>query len=368
MSRLVWDKAGEHFYETGVDRGVLYPTMNGAYTKGVVWNGLTSVSENPSGADSSAQYADNIKYLNLIAAEEFGATINAFTYPDEFAQCDGSAEPVRGVRIGQQTRKPFGFTYRTLVGNDLESTDYGYQIHIVYGCTASPSSRDYNTVNDSPEAIEFSWEVTTTPVEVTGYKPTATLVIESQKVSLAALTALEDILYGNAASEARLPMPDEVFKIINDNSAISLTVTSPEGETTVLGKEVSELQENVTLKAEDGSMTGTLKYAVDYTQFSDNTYEQAGNFLALKVVSSDSAAEVTVELLGGTNPTCKQDTADKSLWVMRATSIASQSIRISAINGRDSKTEIYSLSGLKVLDSTSLASYAAKAGNPVAVG
>lgn len=356
MPRLVWDKAGEHFYETGVDRGVLYPTMNGAYTTGVVWNGLTSVSENPSGADSSAQYADNIKYLNLIAAEEFGATINAFTYPDEFAQCDGSAEPVRGVRIGQQTRKPFGFTYRTLVGNDLESTEYGYQIHIVYGCTASPSSRDYNTVNDSPEAIEFSWEVTTTPVEVTGYKPTATLVIESQKVSLAALNALEDILYGTTGKDARLPMPDEVFKVINDNSAITLTVTAPEGETTVLGKDVTDLQENVFLSSDNGTMTGTLKYAINYKLFSDNTYEQFGNFLVIKVVSSDTNANVTVELLGGTNPTCKRDTTDPTLWVMRVTNVTSQSIRISAINGRDSKTEIYSLSGLKVLDSTSIQS------------
>lgn len=352
MSKLVWDKAGEHFYETGVDRGVLYPTVSGAYSTGVVWNGLTSVSESPSGADSSAQYADNIKYLNLIAAEEFGATIEAFTYPDEFAVCDGSAEPVRGVRIGQQTRRPFGFSYRTLVGNDLESTEYGYQIHIVYGATASPSSRDYNTVNDSPEAITFSWEVTTTPVEVTGYKPTATLVIESQKVSLKALQALEDILYGTTDTEARLPMPDEVFKIINDNSAISLTVEAPTGTTTVLGQQASNLQTNVEI--EGTSLKGTIKYVSNFTEFSENSYEQSGNYLALKVTSNAPAAKVTVELLGGSSPICKS--AGDNLYVMRITNASSQSVRISAIDGRDSKTDIYALSGLTIQDAAAMAS------------
>lgn len=364
MSKLVWDKAGEHFYETGVDRGVLYPTVSGAYSKGVVWNGLTSVSENPSGADTSAQYADNIKYLNLVAAEEFGATIEAFTYPDEFAVCDGSAEPVRGVRIGQQTRRPFGFSYRTLMGNDLEGTEYGYQIHIVYGATASPSSRDYNTVNDSPEAITFSWEVTTTPVEVTGYKPTATLVIESTKVSLAALTALEDILYGTASTEARLPMPDEVFKIINDNSAITLTITSP-SEATVFEKNVSDIQENVVFDTEDGKITGKLKYVKDFTDFSENSYEQVGNFLVLNVASSDMAADVTVELLGGTSPICKKATDNN--WVARITNPASQSIRVTAIDGRDSKTVIFGLTGLEVEDSTTAIS-GYKANRPVSVG
>lgn len=360
MSRIVWDRAGEHFYETGVDRGVLYPTVSGAYSKGVVWNGLTSVSENPSGADTSAQYADNIKYLNLVAAEEFGATIEAFTYPDEFAVCDGSAEPVRGVRIGQQTRRPFGFTYRTLVGNDLEGTEYGYQIHIVYGATASPSSRDYNTVNDSPEAITFSWEVTTTPVEVTGYKPTATLVIDSNKVSLAALNALEDILYGSAETEPRLPMPDEVFAIINDNSAITLTVTSPSGE--VFDKSVEDLQERITV--EDGKITGVLKYVADFTGFSDKSYEQVGNFLALDVQTNVGSADITVELLGGTAPVCKKD--KKGVWVMRVTNPKSQSVRISAIEGRDSKTDIYSLSELEVKDATSI--IAASANNPMPLG
>lgn len=360
MPKLVWDKAGEHFYETGVDRGVLYPTVSGAYTKGVVWNGLTSVSENPSGADSSAQYADNIKYLNLIAAEEFGATIEAFTYPDEFAVCDGSAEPVRGVRIGQQTRKPFGFSYRTLVGNDLESTEYGYQIHIVYGATASPSSRDYNTVNDSPEAITFSWEVTTTPVEVTGYKPTATLVIESQKVSLAALSALEDILYGTAESDARLPMPDEVFEIINNNSAITLTVTSPSGE--VFSKSVEDLQTSI--EVSDNKITGTLNYVSDFTGFSDKSYEQVGNFLALDVKTNVGSADVTVELLGGTSPICKKD--ESGAWVMRVTNVKSQSIRISAIDGRDSKTQIYALSDLQVKDATSMITM--KSSKPISLG
>lgn len=351
MPKLVWDKAGEHFYETGVDRGVLYPTVGGAYSKGVVWNGLTSVSENPSGADTSAQYADNIKYLNLVAAEEFGATIEAFTYPDEFAMCDGSAEPVRGVRIGQQTRRPFGFCYRTLMGNDLEGTEYGYQIHIVYGATASPSSRDYNTVNDSPEAITFSWEVTTTPVEVTGYKPTATLVIESTKVSLAALQALEDILYGTDSEDARLPMPDEVFEVINDNSAIKLMISSPTGGgTDLFGKSAGDLQESV--EVADGKITGKLKWVKNYTEFSDKDYEQQGNYLALNVLTNAGNPTITVELLGGTAPLCKD--AGSHNYVMRVTNPKSQSVRISAIEGRDSKTEIYSLNDLEILDSTSL--------------
>lgn len=351
MPRLVWDKAGEHFYETGVDRGVLFPTVSGAYGKGVVWNGLTSVSENPSGADSSAQYADNIKYLNLVAAEEFGATIEAFTYPDEFAVCDGSAEPVRGVRIGQQTRRPFGFTYRTLVGNDLEGTEYGYQIHIVYGATASPSSRDYNTVNDSPEAITFSWEVTTTPVEVTGYKPTATLVIDSNKVSLAALNALEDILYGTESTDARLPMPDEVIKIINENSAIKLIINAPSGSSNDLfGKSAATLQSSI--QVNNGKITGKLNWVTDYTEFSDKSYEQVGNFLALNVMTNGGNPDITVELLGGTSPICKD--AGNHNWVMRVTNPRSQSVRISAVEGRDSKTEIYSLAELEVSDASTM--------------
>lgn len=219
MARLVWDKTGERFYETGVDRGVLYPIQEGgAYTKGVAWNGLVTVTESPSGAEANPIYADNIKYLNLISAEEFGATIEAYTYPDEFAECDGSAALTPGVMIGQQNRKTFGLCYRTILGNDVDNNDHGYKLHLIYGCQASPSEKGYSSVNDSPEAITFSWEVTTTPVNVEGFKPTACITIDSTKCDAGKLKALEDILYGTDAGaegtppavEPRLPLPDEI--------------------------------------------------------------------------------------------------------------------------------------------------------------
>lgn len=219
MPRLEWDKIGEHIYETGVDHGVLYPIQaDNTYSKGVAWNGLTGVTQSPSGADETKIFADNIKYLSLRAAEDFGATITAYTYPDEWAACDGSAEVATGVVIGQQTRKTFGFSYRTLVGNDTNGTDYGYKIHLIYGATASPSERAYNTVNESPEAIEFSWEMSTVAVDVPGFKPAAHLEVDSTKADAAALKALEDILYGTENAEARLPLPREVMEIFESNS------------------------------------------------------------------------------------------------------------------------------------------------------
>lgn len=223
MSRIVWDKTGERFYETGTDRGVLYPALDTVvdqtkpYGAGVPWNGLTAVNENPSGAEPTALWADNIKYLNLMSAETFGCSIEAYTYPEEFEECDGSRSVATGVTIGQQPRKMFGFCYRTLVGNDQKSNDFGYKLHLVYGCLASPSAKNYQTVNDSPEAITFSWEVSTTPVEVAGFKPTATLVIDSTKTDSAKLTALEDILYGSdgtGSADPRLPLPAEVIQKI----------------------------------------------------------------------------------------------------------------------------------------------------------
>lgn len=211
MAKLVWDKAGEHFYETGVDHGVLYVQEGGAYPQGVAWNGLTSVSESPSGAEANAVYADNIKYLSLMSAEEFGATIEAYTYPEEFEQCDGSASLVEGVTIGQQARKTFGLCYRTKIGNDVDLDEHGYKIHIIYGATASPSEKGYQTISDSPEAITFSWEVSTVPVNVTGMKPTASLVIDSTKADLTKLQQLEKILYGGDDGDGpRLPLPDEI--------------------------------------------------------------------------------------------------------------------------------------------------------------
>jgi hypothetical protein len=217
MSKLVWDKSGEHLYETGVDHGVLYPEVDGAYPLGIAWNGLTTVTESPSGAEANAMYADNIKYLNILSAEEFGATIEAYTYPDEFCACDGSASPTKGVYVGQQSRQHFGISYRTVLGNDTKSNDYGYKLHLIYNCLAAPSEKAYASVNDSPEAISFSWEVSTTPVQITGYKPTATIIIDSTKVDQTKLAALETILYGvdqigeTAAVDPRLPLPDEVL-------------------------------------------------------------------------------------------------------------------------------------------------------------
>lgn len=215
MSKLVWDNAGERLYETGVSKGVLYIPTSGVYSKGVAWNGLTAVTESPSGAEATPLYADDIKYLNLMSNEEFGCTIEAYTYPDEFAECDGSASLVDGVYIGQQARKTFGFCYRTVIGNDTESNDHGYKLHLVYGCLAAPSEKSYATINDSPEAITFSWEVSTTPVNVTGHKPTACITIDSTKADPTKLATLEAKLYGSESTEAMLPLPDEIAQIFN---------------------------------------------------------------------------------------------------------------------------------------------------------
>lgn len=221
MSKLVWDNTGDRLYETGVKQGVLYPvSSNGTYPKGVAWNGLTAVTESPSGAEATALYADDMKYLNLYSAEEFGATVEAYTYPEEFGECDGSAEIANGVRIGQQTRKAFGMCYRTTIGNDTEGDAHGYKLHIIYGAMASPSEKAYATINDSPEAITFSWELTTTPVNVTGKKPTASLTIDSTKADPTKLAALEAILYGSdsgSGTDARLPLPDEIAELMKVN-------------------------------------------------------------------------------------------------------------------------------------------------------
>lgn len=222
MSKIVWDKTGERLYETGVKNGVLYvQNSDGSYPKGVAWNGLTAVTESPSGAEATALYADDIKYLNLMSNEEFGATIEAYMYPKEFKVCDGSAEIAKGVTIGQQARKTFGLAYRTVLGNDVDGNDHGYKLHLIYGATASPSEKGYSTINDSPEAITFSWELNTTPVSVTGFKPTASLVIDSTEVDAEKLAELETILYGKDPTsdgsgdgvDPRLPLPDEVAAI-----------------------------------------------------------------------------------------------------------------------------------------------------------
>lgn len=213
--KLVWDQTNERLYETGVKMGVVYPqATGGTYPMGVAWNGLTTVTESPSGAEATALYADDIKYLNLMSAEEFAATIEAYTYPDEFAECDGSAELAKGVAIGQQKRKAFGLCYRTVLGNDVDGNDYGYKLHIIYGAMAAPSEKAYATINDSPEAITFSWELSTTPVSVDGFKPTASITIDSTKADSTKLEALEKILYGSEEAEARLPLPNEIATLM----------------------------------------------------------------------------------------------------------------------------------------------------------
>lgn len=219
MAKLVWDETGKRLYETGVSQGVLYPQSGGTYPNGVAWNGLTAVTESPSGAEATPLYADNIKYLNLFSAEEFGATIEAYTYPDEFMACDGSAQIAKGAYIGQQNRKQFGMCYKTLLGNDVDANDHGYKLHIIYGAMASPSEKAYATVNDSPEAITFSWEITTTPVNVTGYEPTASIVIDSTKCDPTKLADLEEILYGSAEEEPRLPLPNEIVTVLGAANA-----------------------------------------------------------------------------------------------------------------------------------------------------
>lgn len=216
--KLKWDEVGDRLYETGVKMGVLYVQENGAYPKGVAWNGLTAVTESPSGAEATPLYADDTKYLNLMSTEEFGATVEAYTYPDEFMVCDGSAALADGIYIGQQPRKAFGMCYRTVLGNDVDNNNYGYKLHLIYGALAAPSEKAYATINDSPEAITFSWELTTTPVNVSGHKPTASLVIDSTKVDAEKLALLEAALYGSESEEARLPLPDEILQIVGVNA------------------------------------------------------------------------------------------------------------------------------------------------------
>jgi hypothetical protein len=256
MTQIVWDNVGERLYETGVDRGVLYVPNNGIYDTGYGWNGLTTVTEKPTGAEATAQYADNIKYLNLISAEDFEGTIEAFTYPTQFNQFDGVASPQVGVNVGQQTRKTFGLSYRTKLGNDVLAGDYGYKLHLVYGCTAAPSEKAYATVNDSPEAMGFSWDFSTVPVPVSGLKPTAIITIDSTKVSPANLTALENILYGVSANP-RLPLPDEVIALFA-GALTTITPTTPTA--TTAGVITIPVQTGTTYRRDDTNavVTGTV--------------------------------------------------------------------------------------------------------------
>ncbi len=299
MSKLVWDKIGERYYETGVSQGVLYPQgEGGTYPNGVAWNGLTAITQSPSGAEVTPLYADNIKYLNLMSAEEFGATIEAYTYPDEFAQCDGSAEIATGVMIGQQKRKVFGLSYKTTLGNDVDGNDYGYKLHLIYGALAAPSEKGYSSINDSPEAITFSWEVTTTPVSVTGFKPTASITIDSTKVDATKLKALEDILYGTENTDPYLPLPDEIAALFAADapSALALVEITPADEDSdvavdsniVLTFNHKIIRESIIVTKDDGTLVGGTK-----------TWNTAGKVLTFEPTENLSASTVYLVTVGG---------------------------------------------------------------------
>lgn len=342
MSKIVWDKTGERFYETGVDHAVLYPIdAEGLYNGGVAWNGITAINESPSGAEPNNLYADNIKYLVLVGAEDFGLTIEAYTYPDEWEQCDGSAEIAPGVLAGQQNRKIFGLSYRTKLGNDVDGQDHGYKLHLVYGGLASPSERGYQTVNDSPEPINPSWEVTTTPVDVPGFKPTARLIITSTKADPAKLAALETILYGSEEAEPRLPLPGEVIELLKAD-AVTVITAAESGDTTLFGKKVSDLQSNIVIG--ENAISGSLKHVTGYTGFSSKTSEQEGHYLALKFDVTPADAVTTVELVGGTKGPVTLD-ADKNI-VLLIKSNTTQSIKVISTKDGSSVTKTYTLTGL----------------------
>lgn len=342
MSKIVWDKTGERFYETGVDHAVLYPIdAEGLYNGGVAWNGITAINESPSGAEPNNLYADNIKYLVLVGAEDFGLTIEAYTYPDEWEQCDGSAEIAPGVLAGQQNRKIFGLSYRTKLGNDVDGQDHGYKLHLVYGGLASPSERGYQAVNDSPEPINPSWEVTTTPVDVPGFKPTARLIITSTKADPAKLAALETILYGSEEAEPRLPLPEEVIELLKAD-AVTVITAAESGDTTLFGKKVSDLQSNIVIG--ENAISGSLKHVTGYTEFSSKSSEQEGHYLALKFDVTPADAVTTVELVGGTKGPVTLD-ADKNI-VLLIKSNTTQSIKVVSTKDGASVTKTYTLTGL----------------------
>lgn len=309
MSKIMWDETGKRLYETGVRNGVLYPqNASGLYPRGVAWNGLIGVTESPSGAEPTAIYADDGKYLTLMSAEEFGATIEAYTYPDEFALCDGSAELTTGVTIGQQDRTPFGLVYRTSIGNDTNGTDHGYKLHLIYGALASPSEKSYQTVNDSPEAITFSWEVSTTPVQVPGKKPTASLTIDSTKVDAAKLEALELILFGSEEADARLPMPAEIEALFKAPapSAIAVSASTPtEGQASVAVASNITLtfnnkiaKENVILMTQAGAVVDCVK-----------SFDPTGKILTLDPKTNMAATTQHLVVISGVSDIYNQSLA-----------------------------------------------------------
>lgn len=346
MSKLVWDKLEERLYETGVRQMVLYPMENGAYNHGVAWNGITAMNVTPSGAEQTKLWADDINYLSLTSAEETGATAEAYTYPDEFAECDGTAEIAPGVYAGQQTRKMFGLCWRTVLGNAVEGEDYGYKIHFLYGAKAAPSEKGYSTINDSPDAITFSWEISTTPVEISTIingkklKPTAYLCFDSTKIDPKKLKMLEDIVYGSDDVEARLPLPDEIITLMTGPLPTEATVAVTAGETQRYGKSVTDLHNGVVISGT--KFTGELKYVSDYTQFSKDATKQKGNYLALDL-SATNGGKITTQLIGGLGE--PKEVTDG--WcVYRVTDPKTQKISVTVSKDNYSDTTEYDLSGL----------------------
>lgn len=298
MAKLVWDQTGERLYETGVKKGVLYPQVAGAYPLGIAWNGLVSVTESPKGAEATAVYADNIKYLNLISSEEFGATIEAYTYPDEFAKCDGSLSLTEGVAIGQQSRNAFGLAYQTSIGNDSEGESYGYKLHIIYGAIATPSEKAYKTINESPEAITFSWALNTTPVNISGYKPTASLTIDSTKVDPDKLAALELILFGNTGVDPRLPFPDEIASIFTNAAPASLALSTSvpaDSATAVVASSNIVLTFNNKIQEESILLTTATGSIVPFSKSWDST----GKIMTIDPTSNLAASTMHFIIIDG---------------------------------------------------------------------
>lgn len=373
MSRLQWDQVSEKLFEVGVDHGVLFPLIStGNYGTGVVWNGLTAVNQSPEGGEEQAQYADNMKYISLYSAEEFKATIEAFTYPVEFEECDGSKELAPGVMVGQQNRKPFAFSWRTLIGNDTEGQEYGYKIHIAYGATAAPSEKSYETINDSPEAITFSWEVSTTPIAVPGMKPTAHLTIDSTKCNPYHLKKIEDMLYGTDDTESMLPMPADIIRILAEEppKAPVITVADPGDASLGLGsKSAKDIQTGVTVTTtgKTGTITGTLlEVGKAWTEFSpSNPSLQKGYFLALKMSATENA-EIEVQLIGGTD-TKKLDATGIAVFHVGNKDV--QSIRVHAKTSENMESEVvYSLAGLVLQPAPTPTITVAVATDPLGVG
>lgn len=303
--KLSWDNIGERFYETGVDHGVLYTSRFNNYDTATAWNGLSTVTESPSGAEPTDVYADNIKYLTMRSAETFGATVECYTYPKEWAACNGEAELMKGVTFGQQARESFGLSYRTVKGNDVKGNDYGYKLHLIYGCTASPSERSYSTVNDSPEAITFSYEISTTPVVVEGLystsgkpmKAVATITLDSTILGVDAMKAIEDVLYGTEDTEGRMPMPAEIEQILAGVVEPEAKALPADETLTELGSvKISDLQKNIVIDNANNTISGQLLYKTDFTGFSGIKEEQEGNYLALGIDPPDPSATIDVEL------------------------------------------------------------------------